>query len=140
MKGRFFAAVFAPPSSAVPTPANRVCSINCLAMIGLSFPIAGTTRDTIEETANIRGIPVVFVDTAGLREARDEIEVEGIKRSHQSLAQAELILHVLDASEPLTAEDQKYLAEFAARKRLLVRNKIDLPHALKWPHDLNAPV
>jgi tRNA modification GTPase len=96
-------------------------------------PIPGTTRDTIEETANIRGIPVVFVDTAGLREARDAIEVEGIKRSHQSLAQAELILHVLDASEPLTAEDQKYLAEFAPRKRVLVRNKIDLPHALGWP-------
>lgn len=90
-------------------------------------PIPGTTRDTIEETSNIRGIPVVFVDTAGLREARDEIEVEGIKRSHQSLAQAELILHVLDASETLTAEDEKYLAEFAGRKRILVRNKIDLP-------------
>jgi len=103
-------------------------------------PIPGTTRDTIEETANIRGIPVVFVDTAGLREARDEIESEGIKRSHQSLAQAELILHVLDASEPLTTEDQKYLAEFASRKRLLVRNKIDLPHALEWPQDFRAPV
>src|SRR5947209_11119331 len=45
--------------------------------------IPGTTRDTIEETANIRGIPVLFVDTAGLREARDEIEVEGIRRSHE---------------------------------------------------------
>ena len=103
-------------------------------------PIPGTTRDTIEETANIRGIPVVFVDTAGLREARDEIEVEGIKRSHQSLAQAELILHLLDASEPLTPADQNYLAQFASRKRVLVRNKIDLPHALEWPHDLQGPV
>ncbi len=65
-------------------------------------PIAGTTRDTIEETANIRGLPVVFIDTAGLREARDEIEVEGIRRSRETLAKAELILHVLDASEPLT--------------------------------------
>src|SRR5688572_29736019 len=44
-------------------------------------PIPGTTRDTIEETANIRGVPVVFIDTAGLREGRDEIEVEGIRRS-----------------------------------------------------------
>ena len=44
-------------------------------------PIPGTTRDTIEETANIRGLPVVFIDTAGLREARDEIEVEGVRRS-----------------------------------------------------------
>ena len=47
---------------------------------------------------------------------------------------------MLDASEPLTSEDQKYLAEFASRKRLLVRNKIDLPHALEWPHDFRAPV
>ena len=90
-------------------------------------PIPGTTRDTIEETANIRGLPVVFIDTAGLREARDEIEHEGIRRSRESLAQAELILHVLDASEPLTNADENYLAEFAGKKRILVRNKTDLP-------------
>jgi tRNA modification GTPase len=103
-------------------------------------PIPGTTRDTIEETANIRGIPVVFVDTAGLREARDDIEIEGIRRSHQTLAQAELILHVLDASEPFTAADEKYLTEFAARKRLIVANKVDLPAALSWPQPPNSPV
>jgi len=90
-------------------------------------PIAGTTRDTIEETANIRGLPVIFIDTAGLREARDEIELEGIRRSRASLAQAEFILHVLDASEPLTAADENYFAEFAGKKRILVRNKTDLP-------------
>jgi tRNA modification GTPase len=94
-------------------------------------PIAGTTRDTIEETANIRGLPVVFIDTAGLREARDEIEREGIRRSRESLAQAELILHVLDASEPLTAADELYLAEFADKKTILVRNKTDLPVKLE---------
>src|SRR2546421_5332043 len=74
-------------------------------------PIPGTTRDTIEETANIRGLPVVFIDTAGLRAARDGIELEGIRRSRQSLEQAELILHVLDSSEPFTEEDQKYFSE-----------------------------
>src|SRR5882724_867363 len=89
-------------------------------------PIAGTTRDTIEETANIRGLPVVFIDTAGLREGRDEIEVEGIRRSRESLAKAEFILHVLDASEPLTREDENYFAEFAGKKRILIRNKTDL--------------
>jgi tRNA modification GTPase len=98
-------------------------------------PIAGTTRDTIEETANIRGLPVVFIDTAGLREARDEIEVEGIRRSRETLAKAELVLHVLDASEPLTGEDEIYLAEFAAKKRILVRNKSDLPIRLHLPHN-----
>ena len=90
-------------------------------------PIAGTTRDTIEETANVRGIPVVFIDTAGLREAQNEIESEGIRRSRESLGRAELILHVLDASEPLTAEDESFLAEFAGKQRILVRNKTDLP-------------
>lgn len=93
-------------------------------------PVPGTTRDTIEETANIRGLPVVFIDTAGLREAHDDIEREGIRRSRQSLAQAELILHVLDASEPLTDDDLQYFAQFAARKRIVVRNKTDLPAQL----------
>ena len=98
--------------------------------------IAGTTRDTIEETANIRGLPVIFIDTAGLREARDEIEVEGIRRSRESLAQAEFILHVLDASEPLTGADEIYLNEFADKKRILVLNKTDLPVKLELPPPL----
>jgi tRNA modification GTPase len=93
-------------------------------------PIPGTTRDTIEETANIRGLPVVFIDTAGLREGRDEIEVEGIRRSRATLEKAELVLHVFDVSEPLTRADENYLAEFAGKKRILVRNKIDLPAKL----------
>jgi tRNA modification GTPase len=90
-------------------------------------PIPGTTRDTIEETANIRGLPVVFIDTAGLRESRDEIEREGVRRSRESLQHAELILHVLDASQPMTPADAQHLAEFAAKKRILIRNKVDLP-------------
>jgi tRNA modification GTPase len=93
-------------------------------------PIPGTTRDTIEETANIRGLPVVFIDTAGLREGRDEIEVEGIRRSRATLEMAELVLHVFDVSEPLTRADENYLAEFAGKKRILVLNKCDLPKRL----------
>src|SRR5688572_20721221 len=96
-------------------------------------PIPGTTRDTIEETANVRGLPVVFIDTAGLREAGDQIEAEGIRRSHESLERAELILHVLDASEPLTPEDERYVTEFSGKKRLLIRNKLDLPRRLELP-------
>ena len=95
--------------------------------------IPGTTRDTIEETANVRGIPVIFIDTAGLREAADEIEIEGIRRSRGALADAELILHVLDAAQPLAAADEKLLSEFAQKKRLLIRNKIDLPVRLQLP-------
>ena len=96
-------------------------------------PIPGTTRDTIEEMANIRGLPVIFIDTAGLREARDEIEQEGIRRSHETLARAEFILHVLDASESLTDADTRFLSEFAGKKRILVRNKTDLPVKLELP-------
>jgi tRNA modification GTPase len=95
--------------------------------------IPGTTRDTIEETANIRGLPVIFIDTAGLREAHDEIEAEGVRRSRESLAHAEFILHVLDAGEALTAADGNYFAEFAGKKRILVRNKTDLPVKLELP-------
>lgn len=102
--------------------------------------IPGTTRDTIEETANIGGLPVVFIDTAGLREGGDEIEVEGIRRSRQSLQKAELILHVFDGSEPFTEADSSYLAEFADKKRLLVRNKIDLPPRLDLPAGVGWPV
>jgi tRNA modification GTPase len=103
-------------------------------------PIPGTTRDTIEETANIRGLPVVFIDTAGLREGRDEIEIEGIRRSRQTLQRAEFVLHVFDVAEPLTDTDRNYLAEFADKKRILVRNKMDLPVELQLPSGFNAPV
>jgi tRNA modification GTPase len=100
--------------------------------------IPGTTRDTIEETANVRGIPIIFIDTAGLREARDEIEVEGIRRSRKSFEQAELILHVLDGSQPLTPGDEAFLAEFSGKKRILVANKSDLPRSLILPSGFDA--
>ena len=89
-------------------------------------PIPGTTRDTIEETANIRGIPVIFVDTAGIRESTDSIEAEGIRRSRESQARAELVLEVIDASKPLTHADQLTGAG-NGKKHLIILNKVDLP-------------
>lgn len=86
-------------------------------------PVPGTTRDTIEETANIRGIPVVFIDTAGLRQAADEIESEGIRRTQNILEQAELVLHVIDASD---AHDSEPVDLDPRQKRVTVLNKIDL--------------
>ena len=93
-------------------------------------PIPGTTRDTIEEMANIRGIPVIFVDTAGIRESSDTIEAEGIRRSRESLARAELVLEVIDASE--THADTR-LSNPNAKKHLVVLNKIDLPPKTDLP-------
>jgi tRNA modification GTPase len=101
-------------------------------------PIAGTTRDTIEETASVRGIPIVFIDTAGLRDGTDAIEIEGIRRSRGTLASAELILHVMDGAETLSDAEQAYLSEFAGKKRIIVRNKSDLPCRLKLPAVLEA--
>ena len=103
-------------------------------------PTPGTTRDTIEETASIRGVPVVFIDTAGLRDTADAVEAEGVRRSRVALERAELILHLLDASEPLDAADQRHLEEFSDRKRLLVINKCDLPRRLEVPAQPGARV
>jgi tRNA modification GTPase len=71
-----------------------------------------------------------------LREAKDEIESEGIRRSRVSLERAELILHVLDASEPLHTEDEKLFVEFANKKRIVIRNKMDLPHQLEFKSEI----
>lgn len=101
-------------------------------------PIPGTTRDTIEETANVRGLPIIFIDTAGLRESGDEIEAEGIRRSRRTLEDAELILHVLDASEPCEQGDDLSSAGMTEKTRLLIRNKTDLPVRLELPANLSA--
>jgi len=89
-------------------------------------PIPGTTRDVIEETLNLRGIPLRVVDTAGLRETTDEVEQIGVARTRESLADADLALIVLDAQCGETAEDTVLLAELARYSPLVVWNKWDL--------------
>ena len=96
-------------------------------------PNPGTTRDTIEETANIRGVPVIFVDTAGLRDAQDDVEAEGVRRTLESIKRAEIILHVLDGSQALEAEDKERMAMLEATPCLTVVNKADLPQRLECP-------
>lgn len=91
--------------------------------------IPGTTRDTIEETLSIDGLPVRLIDTAGIREAGDMAEAEGIRRSRAAMDQAEIVILVLDGSEPLHASDMELASETAQRKSLLVINKSDLPGA-----------
>lgn len=101
-------------------------------------PIPGTTRDTVEETADIRGIPVVFVDTAGLRPTSDAVEAEGVRRSRAAADTAELVLHVIDGSEPLHPEDQLLLEQLADRPVIRIRNKADLPDCLELPDSLTV--
>ncbi len=89
-------------------------------------PIAGTTRDTIEETAQIEGIPFQLVDTAGVLEPRDLIEEEAIRRSQMSIRGADLVLFILDASAALNAEDEKLFDLVRGRPLVIILNKCDL--------------
>ena len=92
--------------------------------------IAGTTRDVIEEYVNVRGVPLKLIDTAGIRETDDKVEKIGVERSRQAIDQADLVMLLLNASEPLTAEDQELLTATADKKRIVVLNKTDLPQQL----------
>jgi tRNA modification GTPase len=85
----------------------------------------GTTRDLVTETVAIEGIPVKLVDTAGIRHALDEAEGIGIRKSREALADADLVLLVLDSSEPAEDEDQRLLELVARRTAIVVANKSD---------------
>jgi len=86
----------------------------------------GTTRDLVSETVAIGGIPVKLVDTAGIRQALDEAESIGIRKSMEALADADLVLVVVDASQQKTAEDEELVRQAAAGPMIVARNKIDL--------------
>ncbi len=92
--------------------------------------IAGTTRDVIEEYVNVRGVPLKLVDTAGIRETEDIVERIGVERSRQALAKADLILLVLNQSEPLSSEDEQLIEVTKDSKRIVLLNKTDLPSRL----------
>jgi tRNA modification GTPase len=88
--------------------------------------IPGTTRDTVSEVAALDGIPVRFVDTAGIRKGQDVVESLGIERSHQAMSEADLTLVIVDASEPLLPEDTELVGRASALGRsIIVANKID---------------
>ncbi len=89
--------------------------------------IPGTTRDTIEEVINLRGVPLRLIDTAGIRESQDVVERLGVARSLELLEQADLVLHVLDRSEPLSEEDFEVLRRTRDARRIVLINKVDLP-------------
>jgi tRNA modification GTPase len=91
----------------------------------------GTTRDLVSETVAIGGIPVQLVDTAGIRKAPDDAEAEsiGIKKSMEALADADLVLVVIDKTQPLSEEDRYLLTQVESRPALLVENKSDLMEA-----------
>ncbi|MFZ0799312.1 MAG: tRNA uridine-5-carboxymethylaminomethyl(34) synthesis GTPase MnmE [Terriglobales bacterium] len=105
----------------------------------------GTTRDLVSETVAIGGIPVELVDTAGIRRALDEAESIGIKKSMEALADADLVLVIIDKTQPLTDEDQELLRQIEGREAIIVENKSDLlglcgDGRLARPAESGAPV
>lgn len=100
--------------------------------------IAGTTRDVITEFANIGGVPLELIDTAGIRETEDVVEKIGVERSQKALEEADLVLLVLDASSPLTPKDVELLELSSSTNRIVLLNKTDLPEQIeleKLPED-----
>lgn len=89
--------------------------------------IPGTTRDTLTESVGIDGIPVLLIDTAGIRNSSDEIEAIGVERARRQAAEADLLIVVIDGSEPLRKEDEMVLAEVADARHVVALNKSDLP-------------
>ncbi|HEX4840208.1 MAG TPA: tRNA uridine-5-carboxymethylaminomethyl(34) synthesis GTPase MnmE [Rhabdochlamydiaceae bacterium] len=97
--------------------------------------IPGTTRDLLEADLRIGGLHFRLVDTAGIRTTDEIVEQEGIRRSHQALQEADLILLVLDASRGIQATDQELLKIAPPHKTLLIWNKVDLPTAHPKPEN-----
>lgn len=93
--------------------------------------IEGTTRDVIEEYVNINGVPLKLVDTAGIRETEDIVEQIGVERSKKALKEADLVLLVLNASEPLTEQDRQLLEISQDSNRIILLNKVDLPEKIE---------
>ncbi len=93
--------------------------------------LPGTTRDTIEEDAEIRGLPLTIIDTAGLRRGGGEVERAGIERTRRAIEAADLVLLVLDGSEPLTETDREIAGDLEGRRAMVAVNKIDLPRRLE---------
>ncbi|MGB9029594.1 MAG: tRNA uridine-5-carboxymethylaminomethyl(34) synthesis GTPase MnmE [Acidobacteriaceae bacterium] len=86
----------------------------------------GTTRDLVTDRLSLGGIPVELVDTAGLREAKDEAEAIGVRKTRETLADADVVMVVLDASVPLRDDEGELIGSLAGRRALVVRNKSDL--------------
>ena len=95
--------------------------------------IPGTTRDTVEEQLVLGGFPVRLIDTAGVRETRDPIEEEGVRRAREKARSADLVLLVIDGAQPLHAEDRMAAALAPPQRTIVVRNKSDLPPAPEGP-------
>ena len=101
---------------------NRLVGLNR----AIVTEIAGTTRDSISESINLGGIPILLIDTAGIRKANDKIEEIGVERTHQAMADSDLLVVVIDGSKELSKEDLAIVTQAARAKHVVAINKCDL--------------
>ncbi|WP_019228792.1 tRNA uridine-5-carboxymethylaminomethyl(34) synthesis GTPase MnmE [Sedimentibacter sp. B4] len=92
--------------------------------------IPGTTRDTIEEYVNIKGIPLRIIDTAGIRDTEDKVEKIGVEKALSKVDEADLVMMLFDSSRELEAEDEKILQYIQNKKTIYIKNKTDLENKL----------
>ena len=120
--------------------AGKSSLLNCLLneQRAVVTPIPGTTRDIIESTVTVEGIPLRLMDTAGFREAKDEVERIGIYLTEQKLTEADFLLVIIDQSRPLNQDDLNIIAQSQGKKALIVINKIDLPSRLSQDSALDG--
>ncbi len=97
--------------------------------------IAGTTRDTLEESIQINGIPLNIIDTAGIRQTEDIVEKIGVDKAKELLAKADLVLYIVDTSMPLTKEDHEIIEMIGEKQTIVLLNKVDLEQIVS-EHDM----
>lgn len=115
--------IVGPPNAGKSTVFNRLLRFERAIVTDLP----GTTRDTLSETININGLPVILTDTAGLRESESLVESIGLERTKSAMADADLLLFVLDGSAELTDDDVELLHRSSGNRRVVALNKSDLP-------------
>jgi tRNA modification GTPase len=127
VKEGFDLAIVGRPNVGKSSVFNRLIGIDRAIVTALP----GTTRDALYESTSISGVPVRLIDTAGIRDTTDVVESIGITRSRTAIADADISLLVLDASEPLTSDDARLLEQVPEERRIIALNKTDLPRRLE---------
>lgn len=106
--------------------------------VAIVTDIPGTTRDVLRQEITLDGMPIHFIDTAGIRESQDPVEQEGIRRAKEEITRADIILSVIAANSP--SENSTNFSEFGKKGFIIVRNKIDLAHEKAGLQEINGKI
>lgn len=134
LRDGFVATIVGRPNAGKSSVFNRLCGVERV----IVSSVAGTTRDAVDQTVDLEGIPMQLVDTAGIRRARNPVERLGVRKSLDYVGASDLTLFVVDRSRDFSAEDARIRTELKERPYLLVVNKVDLEAVLRIPSELES--